>query len=80
MNHRFPSGPTTMSEENLKLGSGNSVTTPAVVMRPILLPLSSANHRFPSGPVAMPPGRLVATGRPNSVIAPAGVIRAILPT
>ena len=34
------------------VGTGNSVTTPAVVIRPILLPLISVNQRLPSGPAA----------------------------
>src|SRR5439155_20020843 len=32
----------------------NSVIAPAVVMRPILLLLLSANQRFPSGPAVIP--------------------------
>src|SRR5258708_39736087 len=40
----------------LGVGIGNSlVTTPAVVMRPILLAKLSVNHRAPSGPAVMPP-------------------------
>src|SRR5260370_23567168 len=39
----------------LGVGIGNSlVTTPAVVMRPILLARDSGNHRAPSGPAVMP--------------------------
>ena len=33
---------------------GNSVTTPAGVIRPIRFPRRSVNHRLPSGPAAMP--------------------------
>ena len=36
------------------VGRVNSpVTTPAVVIRPILLPASSVNHRLPSGPAVI---------------------------
>ena len=55
------------------MGTGNSVTTPAVVIRPILLPADSVNQRLPSGP-----GRdaaedaLPAWGSVNSVTTPAG--------
>ena len=51
------------------LGVGNSVTTPAVVIRPILLcPRSSVNQRLPSGPAVMPSGPLAAVGIGNSVM------------
>ena len=55
------------------------VTTPAVVMRPILLPLISVNQRLPSGPAVMKRGPLllVVIGK-SFVIAPAVVIRPIL--
>jgi hypothetical protein len=45
---------------------GNSVSSPAVVMRPILLPLLWPNHRAPSVPTVMPPsaGRLVSRTQP----------------
>ena len=57
----------------------NWVMTPAVVIRPILLPESSANHSAPSGPAAMPKGPLLAVGRLNSLVTtPSGVIRPIL--
>ena len=51
---------------------------PAVVMRPILLPLNSVNHSAPSGPAVMPKGSLPAVGIGNSVITPAVVMRPIL--
>ena len=54
------------------------VSTPSVVMRPILLPLSSVNHSAPSGPAVMPYGMLSAPGSAYSVISPAVVIRPIL--
>ena len=56
---------------------GKSVKPPAVVMRPILLMLVSANQRLPSAPTAMNCG-FPAAG--NSVTVPAVVIRPILPT
>ena len=58
------------------VGRGNSVTTPAVVIRPIWLALLSVNQRAPSGPDVMklkvPPP---VTG--NSVTEPEVVIRPI---
>ena len=45
--HRMPSG------ELPGVGTGTSVYTPAVVMRPILLLIFSVNHSAPSGPVVM---------------------------
>jgi hypothetical protein len=56
VNHSAPSGPTVMPVGKLSCPAiGNSVTTPAVVMRPIL-PKLSANHSARSGPVVMPLG------------------------
>ncbi len=55
----------------------NSVTTPAVVIRPIFLPKYSVNQRLPSGPAAMYQGLLFAVGMANSVMTPAVVIRPI---
>ena len=79
MNQRLPSGPAAMPPGALSaVGIGNSVTTPAVVIRPILLPSASVNQRLPSGPAAMPDGRLLAVGIGNSVMTPAVVIRPIL--
>src|SRR5271163_3414135 len=51
------------------VGIGNSVITPAVVMRPILLAFISVNHSAPSGPTVMPWGELLAVGIGNSVMA-----------
>ena len=54
--------------------------TPAGVIRPILLPLSSVNQRLPSGPTVMLSGPLSDVGLEsggNSVITPAGVTRPI---
>ena len=51
----MPSGPAAMPKGLLlAVGMGNSVMTPAVVIRPILLPSYSVNQRLPSGPAAMP--------------------------
>src|SRR5262245_20559249 len=47
-------------------------------IRPILLPVVSANHNAPSGPATMPMGLLPAVGIGNSVIAPPSVMRPIL--
>src|SRR5207244_6484266 len=64
----FPSGPTAMSVGWLAaVGTANSVTTPAVVIRPILLPACSVNHRLPSGPAVIPVGVLPAVGTAFSV-------------
>src|SRR5262249_58742640 len=59
------------------VGMGNSVTTPAVVMRPILLLFCSMNQRAPSGPTVIACGKLPAVGTGNCVMAPAVVIRPI---
>jgi len=79
VNHSAPSGPAVMSSGLLAaVGTGNSVTAPDIVIRPILSPSASANHSAPSGPAAMPIGKLAPVGMGNSVIAPYVVIRAIL--
>src|SRR5215467_9852404 len=57
---------------------GNSVIVPLGVMRPILLPSSSANQRLPSGPAVMAIGVPGEVGMGNSVIVPLGVMRPIL--
>jgi len=44
-------------------GIGNSVITPSVVMRPMLLP--SVNHSAPSGPLVMLPAVKVLGLKPN---------------
>ena len=62
----------------LTVGTLYWAITPAVVMRPILLPKSSVNHRLLSGPLVMPAGYEVAVGTVYSVAAPAGVMRPIL--
>ena len=73
-----PSGPVAMPKAPLGgTGSGISVTTPAVVMRPIRLAVFSANHRAPSGPTVIPAGLPPPDGNGNSVTWPAGVMRAM---
>src|ERR1700693_1047371 len=75
----FPSGPAVMpAGAELGVETGNSVITPAVVIRPILFAEISVNQRFPSDPAAIPTGKLPAVGMENSVISPAVVIRPIL--
>src|SRR5215813_694015 len=56
---------------------GNSVITPPVVIRPILLALS-VNHRAPSGPSVIPEGSPDAVGTGYSVNTPEVVTRPIL--
>src|SRR4051794_994627 len=63
VNQRLWSGPRAISRGLLfAVGSANSVTAPAGVIRPIRLPARSANQTFPSGPRAMPHGSLPACG------------------
>src|ERR1700730_16242554 len=50
------------------VGTGYSVIVPAVVMRPILLPVPSVNHRLPSGPAVMSRAPPPAVGTGNSVM------------
>src|SRR6516225_2244627 len=72
VNQRSPSGPAVMPKGPLPtVGIGNSVTTPAVVMRPILLPTISANQRLPSCPAVINSGEPSAVGTENSVTTPA---------
>src|SRR5437899_376638 len=49
--YKLPSGPVAMAPSPaLGVGTGISVTAPAVVILPIRFPPSSANHTAPSGP------------------------------
>ena len=50
VNHRFPSGPAVMSRRLLPETGNSFVTTRAVVTRPILSSVPSANQSAPSGP------------------------------
>jgi hypothetical protein len=58
------------------VGIGNSVTTPAGVIRPIALPLFSVNQTLPSGPAVRKLGSLAVVGTGNSLIVPGGVAAA----
>src|SRR5262249_31329455 len=57
----MPSGPA------FAVGNGNSVISPLIVMRPILLAAFSANQSARSGPTVMPIGVAFAVGRSYSV-------------
>ena len=59
------------------VGNGNSVMTPAGVMRPIAFCWYSVNHMFPSAPRAIPEGNAPTVGTGNEVVAPDGVMRTI---
>jgi hypothetical protein len=72
-----------MLPAELPTGKGNSVMTPAVVIRPMSPPQGqpkpeAVNHSAPSGPVVMLPGTLFPV-RGNSVTSPDIVIRPINP-
>ena len=58
-------------------GTSNSVTTPAVVMRPSLSVFDSLNHRLPSGPTAMSPAKALVESSGYSVTSPSAVMRPI---
>src|SRR5215831_18088271 len=60
----MPSGPAPT------VGTGNSVTAPDVVIRPILLPAFSQNHSVPSAVGVIPIGRLFGVGVSNSMKRP----------
>ena len=76
----MPSGAATIASGlAFSLGSANSfVSTPAVVMRPILFVLPSPNQSAPSAPATIGPGSESAVGSVNSVMTPAVVIRPTL--
>jgi hypothetical protein len=90
VNQRLPSGPAVIPPRlplKVAVGRGNSVMTPAGVIRPMMAtkllfptPLEAVNHRLPSGPAVMPEGAELPVGRVNSVRVPAGVIRPMAPT
>jgi hypothetical protein len=54
--------------ELLGEGAANSVTAPAVVIRPTWAASYSVNQSFPSGPAAMPSGQAAAVLTGNSLI------------
>jgi hypothetical protein len=60
------------------VGTRYSLIAPAVVIRPILLPLASVNQSAPSGPAVMLSNPLDDVGTGYSLSAPAVVIRPIL--
>ena len=60
----MPSGPASA------VGTGNSMTAPEVVIRPILLPAFSQNHSVPSAAGAIPIGRLFGVSVSNSMKLP----------
>src|SRR3712207_108270 len=60
------------------VGTGNSLTAPPTVIRPILLPAVSVNHMAPSGPATMVSGRLSGVGTAYQLRAPAVVMRPML--
>src|SRR6188474_1930918 len=71
-NQMLPSGPTQSAPGPLVAGNGNSLTTPAGVIRAIAP--GSVNQILPSGPEVMLTAR---DGVGNSTRVPVGVIRAI---
>jgi hypothetical protein len=81
VNQRLPSGPAVILSGHLKDEvSGNSVTVPTGVIRPILFDRASVNQRLPSGPRVIPaesvyPSGALGTG--NVVMIPLGVMRPI---
>ena len=81
MNQRLPSGPAVIPNGSLSpvMPALYSVTAPAGVIFPILLPLISVNQRLPSGPAVILEGQLPALMPAlYSVTTPAGVIFPIL--
>ena len=77
MNHRFPSGPAVISRRLFPETENSSVTVSAVVTRPILSSVPSANQSAPSGPVVMPRGSLPPPIAADSVIT--NVVRLMRP-
>jgi hypothetical protein len=73
-NHNAPSGPAAIPLGNSCAASetGNSVNTPKVETRPILLASASVNHNAPSGPAVICRGSLDGVGIGYSVIVTAG--------
>src|ERR1035438_9330256 len=79
VNHSSPSGPAAICPVAPSGDRTNDVTTPVVVMRPILSAGrdNSVNHKAPSGPVVIQLGEVRPLPRANSWIAPAVVMRPI---
>src|SRR5581483_3682053 len=78
VNQRFPSEPMATLSGPIPEPIGNSLTTPAGVMRAIWFAWFSANQRLPSGPETIPTGQAPVVGVVNWVIRPAVVMRPIL--
>jgi hypothetical protein len=77
VNHMAPSGPAAIPNGMApNVGTGNSVMTPEVVIRPIWSPAPSVNHELPSGPAVIPMTSSPVVG--NSVRTPEVLIRPIL--
>src|SRR5215470_3116006 len=84
VNHSAPSGPAVMPGRpaGVLAGRGNSIISPAGVIRPILggEDEDSVNHSAPSGPTVMSVGALLAVGIGNSVKVTANARPAAPPT
>src|ERR1700682_6518735 len=79
VNQRLPSGPAAIPDGlALAVGTGYSVTTPAVVTLATLLPRDWVSQRLPPRPAAMPAGKLLVVGTGYSVMTPAGVTLATM--
>src|SRR4051794_25808161 len=80
VNHSRPAAAVMNVGSALAVGMGNSVTSPAGVIRPMRFAVAAAsvNQMLPSGPTVMAYGRAPAVGSAYSVIVPAVVIRPIL--
>src|SRR5579885_410140 len=75
VNQSLPSVPAVISHGYLPgVTTENMMICPSELLRPILS--DSVNQRLPSGPAVIPRG-LLPSGRRNSVILPAGVMRPI---
>jgi hypothetical protein len=73
VNHNSPSSPVVIIQASVPDGTGYSVMTPAVVIRPIFDVVTySVNHSAPSGPAVIPEGWLAAEGTRYSVISNVG--------
>lgn len=86
VNHTLPSPPTAIpvgTRSTVKPGvppAGNSVTLPAVVIRPMPPGFAcSVNQRLSSGPLTISPGWRSGRKALNSVTTPDGVMRPIRP-
>ena len=76
MNQSAPSGPAVMPPGSLIPAPVKVVTTPAVVMRPIVLLPALVNHRAPSGPLVIPAGASIPFGPSDTKAVTWGVVAA----